>query len=124
MKSKYHNRITEVDGIKFASKAEAERYRELKLLEASGEIQDLVLQPPYILQERFRYRGRWERPIIYRGDFAYTENGKPIVEDVKGVMTDVFRLKHKLFCAKYPHIEFRIVKHEKGGFKYSPPQGE
>ncbi len=38
------------------------------------------------------------------------ENGKTIVEDVKGIQTDVFKLKHKLFEKKYPDLELRIIK--------------
>ena len=43
--SKYRNVKTEVDGILFASKKEARRYSELKLLERAGEIAHLELQP-------------------------------------------------------------------------------
>lgn len=41
---KYHNRKTIVDGITFDSKAEAERYKELKRLELIGVIKGLELQ--------------------------------------------------------------------------------
>ena len=47
--SKYGNRKTEVDGIVFDSKKEAERYRDLKLLERAGDIRELVLQPSFVL---------------------------------------------------------------------------
>ena len=32
------------------------------------------------------------------------------IEDVKGLQTDVFKLKHKLFEKKYPDLELRIIK--------------
>jgi len=35
--TKYHSTRVEIDGIKFDSKAEAERYQELKLLEQAGD---------------------------------------------------------------------------------------
>lgn len=41
--SKYHAQPTLVDGIRFASRKEAARYRELCLLERAGEIQGLQL---------------------------------------------------------------------------------
>jgi hypothetical protein len=39
----------------------------------------------------------------------YEENGKKIVEDVKGMETDVFKLKRKLFEYKYPEMELKII---------------
>ena len=48
-RSKYGAIKTEVDGIKFDSKHEASRYKELRLLEQAGEITNLRLQVPYIL---------------------------------------------------------------------------
>lgn len=101
---KYRNRKTEVDGITFASKAEARRYGELKLLEKAGEIENLILQP------RYRLRVEGANVGTYVGDFFYLEDGRPVVEDVKGVETAVFRLKAKMFRATYPDIELRVVK--------------
>lgn len=43
-------------------------------------------------------------------DFAYTErNGNLVVEDTKGVETEAFKIKHKLFEYKIPHLELRIL---------------
>lgn len=44
-----------------------------------------------------------------RGDFAYFEGGRKVVEDFKGVMTPAFRLKRKLFKALHPDIELRVT---------------
>lgn len=107
---KYSARKAEVDGHVFDSRAEGRRYQELRILEAAGEISDLTLQPEFVLQEAFLYRGQRERAIKYRGDFQYLENGQVVVEDVKGYAPEVFKLKAKLFRARYPHIELRIVK--------------
>lgn len=90
---KFHNIKTVIDGITFASKKEAKRYGELKLMVKAGAFQELVLQPEF--------------PIIingikickYVGDFSYYENGKYILEDVKGFKTSVYRLKKKLMLA-------------------------
>lgn len=103
MARKYGNRITFVDGYRFDSKAEAERYQELKILLAADEIAGLVVHPRYQIQAGFKYNGKTERPIYYEADFAYYDKalGKAVVEDVKGARTAVYVLKRKLFLAKY-----------------------
>lgn len=37
----------------------------------------------------------------YVADFQYVENGRIVVVDTKGFVTDVYRLKKKLFLYKY-----------------------
>jgi hypothetical protein len=110
--SKYNARVTYVDGIRFASKAEARRYTELKLLERAGEITGLKLQPKFEIHPAFRLRGKRHQAVHYIGDFEYYQKGgfERIVEDVKGHPTDLFKLKAKMFMCRYPHIELRIVK--------------
>jgi hypothetical protein len=95
--SKYHALKTTVDGIVFASKAEASAYCNRKLMQQSGMIGDLELQPAYDLVVNGVKVGR------YIADFRYRLNttGATIVEDVKGVRTPVYRLKKKLVKALY-----------------------
>lgn len=100
--SKYHAVRTTVDSITFASKAEARRYVELKMLEEAGEIQSLQLQPKFPLEVN------GHKICTYIADFQYGQNGKVIVEDVKGVLTPVFRLKRKLLKALWG-IDIRIT---------------
>lgn len=107
--SKYYNRKCELDGIRFDSIKEMNHYAELKVLEKGGVIKDLKLQPEYILVPAYIDNGKKVRPIIYRADFAYTENGKSVVEDVKGFKTDVYKLKKKIFRYMYPAIDFREI---------------
>lgn len=115
-KSKYNARETEIDGIKFDSKLEAEHYASLKLLERAGVIKNLKLQPRFLLQDGFTYNGHKERKIEYVADFQYERDGKTIVEDAKGMRTEVYKLKRKLFLYKYGgKIEFREV--DKNGEK-------
>ena len=91
-RNKYGNTKVTVDGITFASKAEAARYGELKLLARGGIISDLELQPSFAL------RGQRGGVVCkYLADFQYSEDGKRVVEDVKGMKTPVYRLKAKLF---------------------------
>lgn len=108
--NKYRNKKVQVDMYVFDSIRESQRYKELKLLERAGEISNLELQPHFLLQESFKKNGRAYRKIEYIADFKYTENEKTIVEDVKGMQTDVFKLKHKLFEKKYPDLELKIIK--------------
>lgn len=110
MESKYKNKKTQIDMYIFDSAKEAKRYRELKLLEMAGEISNLELQPRFLLQESFKKNGKTYRKIDYVADFKYIEKGKTIVEDVKGLQTDVFKIKHKLFEKKYPDLELRIIE--------------
>jgi hypothetical protein len=108
VKSKYHSRKTTVDGITFDSIREANRYQELRLLERAGEIKDLELQPRFTLQEAFEIAGRHVRKIEYVADFAYVKDGRPVIEDVKGMKTDVYKIKKKLFEKQY-NIEIKEV---------------
>ena len=114
MYKKYHNTKTVADGIKFDSKLEAERYAQLKILERAGVIRNLELQPKYELIPSFRKNGKTWRRTLYKADFRYilAEDDSYIIEDVKGstaVITDVFRLKQKLFEYKYPEYTISIV---------------
>ena len=108
--SKYRNKKTQIGMYVFDSIAESKRYKELALLEKAGQIKGLELQPKFLLQEGFKKNGKTYRKIEYIADFMYIENGKVIIEDVKGMETDVFKLKRKLFEYKYPDFELKIVK--------------
>lgn len=109
--NKYNAKKIVVDGIKFDSKKEANRYSELKLLERCGAISNLELQKVYELipaqyefYERYGKNGNrlkdgkrcLERSCIYKADFVYIENGKTVVEDVKGFRIDEYKIKKKL----------------------------
>ena len=114
MYRKYHNKKTVADGIKFDSKLEAERYAQLKMMERAGVIRDLELQPSFELIPSFRKNGKTWRRTLYKADFRYilAEDDSYIIEDVKGstsVITDVFRLKQKLFEYKYQDYTISIV---------------
>jgi len=83
-----------VDGIKFDSRKEARRYRELTLLAAAGELRDLKLQVPFDIVVNGK------KVCSYRADFTYTDKaGQFVVEDAKGFKTPEYRLKKKLLDA-------------------------
>jgi len=94
LKSKYRNIKTVVDGITFDSIKESVRYRQLMLLQRAGKIHHLELQA------RFDLDVNGMRICFYKADFVYNdESGRCVVEDVKGILTPVFRLKYKLMKA-------------------------
>jgi len=97
-KTKYNNKITELDGIKFHSRKESVRYGQLKLYEKGGLISDLRLQVSYELIPRLVINGKTERAIKYIADFVYfdTVHKVEIVEDVKGFKDRVYLLKYRL----------------------------
>jgi len=78
---KYNNIKTEIDGIKFDSTKEANRYCELKLLLRAGKIANLRRQVRFLLIPG----SIKERPMYYVADFVYDEEGQTIVEDVKRI---------------------------------------
>lgn len=94
--SKYKNIKTEVDNILFDSKKEAARYSELKMLQRTGYISELKVQPSYDL------RVNGVKVCTYIADFAYKDQqGRDVVEDVKGLKTAMYRIKAKLMIACY-----------------------
>lgn len=103
-RSKYHAKKTVVDGITFDSKREADRYLVLKSMEEDGTIENLRRQVRYELVPAFDVDGKHYRPVYYVADFVYVEDGKEVVEDVKGMRTDVYRLKGKLFARRYSKV--------------------
>ena len=101
-RSKYGNRKVTVCGIAFDSLKEANRYRELVLLERAGRIQDLQRQVKFELIPSQRFGGKVvERACNYVADFAYTENGQQVVEDTKGFKTKDYIIKRKLMLYRF-----------------------
>jgi len=95
---------TVVDGIRFASKAEAKRYGELKMLEKAGKIEELQLQPRYPLYALSRNDKQEVKIGEYRADFQYQFTSDPhtgVIEDVKGMRTPLYNWKKKHFEAQY-----------------------
>lgn len=107
-RSKYHAKKVELDGMVFDSIKEAARWRELVLEQRAGAIKDLRRQVKYMLIPPHAGKIRSERACTYIADFTYYRGGEFIVEDVKGVRTDVYKIKRKLMAAKYG-IEIREV---------------
>jgi hypothetical protein len=87
---KYRNKPTVVGDLKFASKREANRYQELQFAEKAGTITDLRCQV------RYQININGERVCVYVADFVFQRGDEIVVEDAKGVRTDVYKLKAKL----------------------------
>ena len=83
----------------YASKKEAARAAELKLLERAGHICGLREQVIYILAPSIVRKGRKRPAMKYIADFVYIEDGKEVTEDCKGFRTPVYSLKAHLMMA-------------------------
>ena len=95
-KNKYGNKKVVVDGYKFDSKKEANRYFELKMLQLAGDISGLKMQEPFLLEVEGK------KVAKYIADFVYLRKGQQVVEDVKSSATrklSTYRLKKKLMFA-------------------------
>jgi hypothetical protein len=110
--NKYKNHRTEIDGIVFASKKEAQYYVDLKERLLKEDIRcferqvEYELIPPYENAE-----GKKIKAMKYVADFVYMDkSGKEHIIDVKGLVTDVFRLKKKVFEWRYPTKVIEVVK--------------
>lgn len=104
-KNKYNAKPTDVvlpDGRvrHFSSEKEANRFRELELLQRAGEISNLRCQVPYLLiHHQKRADGKVEQPCKYIADFVYHDGTQEVVEDVKGY-TDPKSAAYKLYAVK------------------------
>jgi hypothetical protein len=97
--SKYRNKKTYVGNKVFDSRKEAARFIELQMLLKAGEISDLQLQVPYELMPSFKLNGETYRGIKYVADFVYKDkDGNTVVEDAKGMRTEVYKMKRKLMA--------------------------
>ena len=106
--SKYHSTPTEVNGIRFDSKREANRWAELRILERAGKIQKLKRQVKYLLiPSQYRDGKCIERECSYLADFTYIKDGRLVVEDCKGFRTPEYKLKRKLMLERY---DIRLVE--------------
>lgn len=95
-----------IDGLFFDSLAEMDRYLELKILQRAGKISGLSYQPCFEIIPKTK---RVKRARVYTADFAYIENEKTIVEDVKGFITTDYKLRRDLFLNLYTEVVFREI---------------
>ncbi|ETT30696.1 phage-like protein [Paenibacillus sp. FSL R5-192] len=104
---KKHN--LDITGIRFDSIAEGEYYQLLLQQKRFGEIKAFECHPKFVLQEKPK--------VTYIADFLVTElDDSQRVVDIKGVETSTFRVKLKLFQAKYPTLPIDILVKKRGEF--------
>jgi|GEM_PF-503314 len=104
---KKHN--LDITGIRFDSIAEGEYYQLLLQQKKFGEIKAFECHPKFVLQEKPK--------VTYTADFLVTElDDSQRVVDIKGVETSTFRVKLKLFQAKYPTLPIDILVKKRGEF--------
>ncbi len=114
---RYNHTKVEVDGLKFDSKKEYQRYLVLKEAEDRGAISDLRTQVkfeliPAVVEEYIEHLKTKDKiktrtlqlAITWTADFVYQKDGEEVVEDVKpskALLSDRFVIKEKLFFWKY-----------------------
>jgi hypothetical protein len=100
IKHKFHAISCERDGKRFPSKAERAYYDKLCILKKSGDVIFFLRQVPFDLPGE----------NTYRADFmVFYSDGTVRVVDVKGVETEVFKVKKRLLEETYP-FKLEIVK--------------
>lgn len=105
--NKYNSKKVWIDGICFASQAEANYYCQLKLLLKAGAIDGFCRQARFVITEG----KNGKRGTEYVTDFVvFYPNGKYRIVDVKGTETPVFKLKVKSFREKYPKLKIELEK--------------
>lgn len=112
-KAKYGNKKVVHDGITFDSAIEAKYYDHLKYLQSQGVVESFVLQPRFVLLPKFEKNGKKYREIGYNADFTvHYADGHTEVVDIKGMVTQQFELRKKLFEYRYPH-ELKLLTYSK-----------
>lgn len=102
-RNKYNARRVTVDGISFDSRKEADYYSALKLQLRAGLIKGFCRQPRFPLTENSL------RAVEYVSDFiVFNNDGTADIVDVKGMETDVFRLKMKQMRERFPKLEVKL----------------
>ncbi|MFY0521415.1 DUF1064 domain-containing protein [Lysinibacillus sp. UGB7] len=112
-KAKYGNKKVVRDRITFDSAMEAKYYDYLKHLQAQGVVASIELQPKFVLLPKFEKNGKKFREIGYSADFTvHYADGHTEVVDIKGMVTQQFALRKKLFEYRYPH-ELKLLTYSK-----------
>lgn len=101
-----------IDGITFDSEMEG-RYYEQEILPrlAKGEIDNLVLQPSFVLIPDFEKNGKTYKGVKYIADFQFYDKQQDRIRviDVKGMETEEFILRRKMFDFHYAYQELEVV---------------
>ena len=98
--NKYHAKPVVIDGIRFASTKEGNRYSELCLMQKAGEILWFARQARFKI-EGGEYVADWI--IAYPNHCQWADCDAPpiVVEDTKGMITPVYRRSKKQMLERY-----------------------
>lgn len=111
-KTKFHAYKVTINNIVFDSLNESRFY--LKILEEkkNGLIKSFELQKPFLIVPPYEKNGKKIRKAEYLADFVITyKNGQTLVIDIKGVETDLFKIKKKFIEYLYPEITIQCYKY-------------
>lgn len=99
-KSKYNNRKTEYKGSVYDSSAEADGAKILDKMLSDGKIVSIERQVRYPLKDR-----NGGNRLYYKADFVVVGlSGKRYIIDIKGFLTDAFKIKAAYFRYVYNEI--------------------
>ena len=117
---KYKSKKCIIDDETFDSMKEAKVYLCIKDLKRQNIIKDYSLHPKFILQEKFKKNNKTIRAITYTADFEIILNDNSImIIDVKpspAMVTEVFKIKKKIFEYKYRDKSIVIIYNKKDLF--------
>ena len=113
-KNKYKNKKVAYDGMKVDSKMERDYYIHLKKLQANGLVYEFYMQKSYVIIDAYtRDDGTEVNASHYKADFeVHYSDGRIEVIDIKGMLTDVFKLKQKIFETRYP-FDLKLITFSK-----------
>jgi hypothetical protein len=106
---KYRNKVLETDEGRFDSEAEYRHWCHLKIRQRVKEITNLQRQVVFELAPSVVIQGRKRPPLRYVADMTYIEDGKTVVADVKGAVTDAYRIKRHLMASVHG-VEIREIR--------------
>ena len=109
-RTKYGSRRQKVAGVSYDSTLEIDYHSQLIFMEKAGQISNLEYHCETVYLSDAR--------IGYEPDFTFTEKGRKVYVDTKGVATEVFNIKMRLWRFYGPG-PLRIVKRATrgGGFR-------
>lgn len=109
-KSKFHAFKAKINGIEFDSLNESRYYIYVLKEVRAGNITSFELQKPFEIIPPHIKNGKKVRKAEYISDFVlHMADGTTKVIDVKGIETDVFKLKKKMVEYLYPDVEIICV---------------
>lgn len=124
--NKFGAKRTEIDGHKFASKLEGNRYITLRDAQANGVIKNLKLQPRIWFFEKFQSAdGKKWTGLRYTADFQYemADTGQRVIEEVKSKATvgrSDFRMRLQMLAYFEEEFYMDLVIVQSAGAPVSP----